>query len=124
MKIRQWMYGAVFSVTVVGMMPMTVQGHHSAIQFDFTQRDVQVQGKVVTFRVANPHTHIVLELDDDKGRREVEFEGHSRNNYFRAGWREGMVNEGDTITLTIAPLKDGSDGGYVLGVTTSSGDSF
>lgn len=98
--------------------------HHSAVQFDFTQRDYQIEGRVVAFRVANPHTHIVLEVEDDKGRREVEFEGHSRNNYFRSGWREGMVNVGDRVTLTVAPMKDGSDGGYVLGVTTPDGSSF
>ena len=98
--------------------------HHSAVQFDFTIRDFTIEGKVVEFSVANPHTHIVLEVDDEKGRRNVEFEGHSRNNYFRSGWRDGMVNVGDNITLMVAPLRDGSDGGYVLGVVTASGDSF
>lgn len=109
---------------VLLLLAPSIMAHHSAVQFDFTIRDHQVEGRVLAFSVANPHTHIVLEVDDDKGRREVEFEGHSRNNYFRAGWREGMVNVGDTVTLTVAPMKDGSDGGYVLGVTTADGSSF
>ena len=109
---------------MVPFLAPSIMAHHSAIPFDFTIRDHQVEGRVVTFQVANPHTHIVLVIDDEKGQREVEFEGHSRNNYFRSGWREGMVNVGDMVTLTIAPMKDGTDGGYVLGVTTADGTSF
>lgn len=60
----------------------------------------------------------------DKGRREVECEGHSRNNDFGSVWRGGMLNEGDLVTLTVEPMKNGSDGGYVPGVTTPDGTSF
>ena len=98
--------------------------HHSAAQFDFTIRDNEVTGVVRVFEVANPHTKIVLEVTDDKGTRDVEFEGHSRNNYYRSGWRVGMVEPGDEITLVAAPMRDGSDGGYVLGVITKDGTRF
>ena len=59
-----------------------------------------------------------------KGTRDVEFEGHSRNNYYRGGWRVGMVEPGDEVTLIAAPTRDGSDGGYVLGVITKDGVRF
>ena len=65
-----------------------------------------------------------LEITDDKGTRDVEFEGHSRNNYYRAGWRDGMVKVGDKITLIAAPTRDGSDGGYALGVIAADGTKF
>ena len=58
-----------------------------------------VTGIVKEFEPANPHTKIVLEITDEKGTRDVEFEGHSRNNYYRGGWRDGMVKVGDKITL-------------------------
>jgi hypothetical protein len=35
-----------------------------------------------------------------------------------------MVNVGDRVTVGIAPLRDGTDGGYVLSVTTGNGDKF
>ena len=73
---------------------------------------------------ANPHTKIVLEITDEKGTRDVEFEGHSRNNYYRGGWRDGMVKVGDKITLQAAPTRDGSDGGYALGVIAADGTRF
>jgi len=98
--------------------------HHSAVQFDFTVRDRTISGVVKQFDVANPHTRIVLEVADDKGTRDIQFEGHSRNNYYRSGWRPHMVDVGDRVTLGIAPLRDGSDGGYVLSVTSANGDKF
>jgi hypothetical protein len=79
--------------------------HHSAARFD-------------------PHTKIVLEITDEKGTRDVEFEGHSLNNYYRGGWREGLVKVGDKITLQAAPTKDGTDGGYALGVIAADGTKF
>jgi hypothetical protein len=102
----------------------TASAHHSAAEFDLSIRDHYISGIVKEFRVRNPHTRIVLEITDEKGTRDVEFEGHSRNNFYRAGWREDMVKVGDRITLNAAPMRDGSDGGYVLGVRTEDGDEF
>lgn len=98
--------------------------HHSAAQFDLTIRDNEVVGIVKVFEPANPHTRIVLEITDEKGTRDVEFEGHSRNNYSRSGLRPGMVSVGDKVTLIAAPMRDGSDGGYVLGVRLEDGREF
>ena len=86
--------------------------HHSAIQFDFTNSKA-VTGVVKKFIAINPHMQLVLHVKDEKGERDIEFEGHSTNNMYRAGYRDNMIKVGDTITVYIAPLKDGSEGGYV-----------
>lgn len=109
---------------LLGAAPFASQAHHSAAQYDLTVRDNLVTGLVKVFAVANPHTRIVLEVADEKGKREIEFEGHSRNNFYRSGWREGVVKVGEEITLVAAPKRDGSDGGYVLGVITADGERF
>jgi hypothetical protein len=96
--------------------------HHSAARFDLTIRDNYVTGIVKEFHPANPHTKIVLEITDEKGTRDVEW--HSLNNYYRGGWREGLVKVGDKITLQAAPTKDGTDGGYALGVIAADGTKF
>jgi Family of unknown function (DUF6152) len=106
------------------LVPWVALAHHSAIRFDLTVRDRYVEGVVKEFAVANPHTKIVLEITDEKGTRDVEFEGHSRNNYYRGGWREGLVKVGDKIKLQAAPMRDGSDGGYALGVIAADGTEF
>jgi hypothetical protein len=97
--------------------------HHSAIQFDFTRTE-SVTGVVKRFRAINPHMQLVLHVKDAKGERDIVFEGHSTNNMYRAGYRDNMIKVGDTITVYIAPLRDGSDGGYVTAALTASGTRF
>jgi hypothetical protein len=101
----------------------TVTAHHSAAQFDFGQT-VAIDGVVKVVSVANPHIHLVLEVEDEKGRREIEYEGHSRNNVYRRGWRPDMVNVGDTLTIEIAPMRNGEDGGYVKNFVLKDGTRF
>jgi hypothetical protein len=102
-------------------MTAAASAHHSAAQFDFGNT-VIVSGKVVSARFANPHMRLVLEVTDQKrGTREIEFEGHSRNNMRRQGLLPDMFGVGDTITIRIAPMRDGSDGGYVTAVRTPDG---
>ncbi len=97
--------------------------HHSAAQYDFGQT-VKLQGVVKELRIANPHTALFLEVKDAKGTRVVEFEGHSRNNVYRRGWRPEMVHPGDTISIEIAPLREGGDGGYVKNFILKDGTEF
>ena len=98
--------------------------HHSAAQFDFSQM-VPVTGKVVHMDVANPHIDLILEIENDNGStKEVQFEGHSRNNVYRRGWRPGAFAEGDVITIHIAPMRNGEDGGYIQQFTMADGRTF
>ena len=113
-----------FAAFVFMSLSLTAFAHHSAARFDFTNRDAKVTGIVKEFKVANPHTKIVLEVTDEKGTRDIEFEGHSRNNYYRSGWRPALIHVGDKITLEIAPTRDGSDGGYARSVIAKDGTKF
>lgn len=98
--------------------------HHSAAQFDF-DNTVLISGTVIEARFANPHLRLVLEVTDDaRGTRDIEYEGHSRNNMRRQGLLPGMFEVGDDITIRIAPMRDGTDGGYVTGVRTPNGEEI
>jgi opacity protein-like surface antigen len=108
---------------VVLMLSASVAAHHSAVQFDFTKSSA-VTGVVKKFIAINPHMQLVLHVKDAKGERDIEFEGHSTNNMYRAGYRDNMIKVGDTITVYVAPLKDGGDGGYVTAALTASGVRF
>lgn len=116
--------GTRLCAAALALAPFAAPAHHSAIRFDLTIRDNMVSGIVKEWEPANPHTKIVLEVTDAKGTRDIEYEGHSRNNYYRSGWRDGMVKVGDKITLVAAPTRDGSDGGYALGVIAADGTRF
>ena len=97
--------------------------HHSAGQFDFT-KTASMSGVVKRFQAINPHMRLVLVVTDGKGSRDVAFEGHSTNNMYRSGYRDGMIKVGDKITVFVAPLRDGSEGGYVTAAATADGKRF
>jgi hypothetical protein len=113
----------VLVMAAVLMLAPPLGAHHSAAQFDFG-KTVQVTGVVKKFQAINPHMRLVLEVTDGKGTREIEFEGHSTNNMYRSGYRNNMIKLGDKITVTIAPLRNGGDGGYVTAAVTASGQAF
>jgi len=94
--------------------------HHSAAMFDFTQNRWS-EGVVKDIRVINPHMTLTLVVSDAKGTHDIAFEGHSVNNFYRAGWRPHMVNVGDKIRVRYNPRKDGLDGGFVNGFVTAQG---
>ena len=94
--------------------------HHSAIAFDF-RKWATVEGVVKRFEVINPHAEIVLTVTDARGTRDITFEGHSRNNFYRAGWRPEDIKFGDMIKITYAVRKDGTDGGFVNSFVTAQG---
>ena len=112
---------AVFAIGVVAA-PIAF-AHHSAAMFDFGNTK-QVSGVVKQFELINPHMRLTLGVTDAKGSRDIRFEGHSLNNMYRAGYRKGMVNVGDKLTVVIAPKKDGSDGGYVTAGILADGTRF
>ena len=111
------------TAVMVALWAAATAAHHSAQQFDFG-RSVAISGVVKRFQSINPHMRLVIAVTDAKGTRDIVFEGHSTNNMYRGGYRDKMIQVGDTITVTVAPLKDGSDGGYVTGGVTSKGERF
>ncbi len=98
--------------------------HHSAAQFDFGQT-VMIEGTVKFIDVRNPHIKLILEVENEDGElKEIEYEGHSRNNVFRRGWRPDMLDVGDTVTIGIAPMRDGEEGGYIKDFHLQDGTVF
>jgi hypothetical protein len=112
----------MFVLLATCLFSIQASAHHSAAQFDF-RNTALVTGKVKEVRFANPHMRLVLEVtDDERGTRDIEFEGHSRNNMRRQGLLPDMFKEGDTITIRIATTRNGEDGGYVVGLRLPDGE--
>jgi hypothetical protein len=118
-KLFSLFAGAMLSVAAMS----SAYAHHSAAQFDFGNT-VDISGVVKFVRFANPHAKIILEVTDEaRGTRDIEFEGHSRNNMVREGLRPDMMEVGDKITIRIAPMRDGADGGYITALLTADGEA-
>ena len=97
---------------------LAAAAHHSAAQFDFSKR-VTINGVIKEFNVTNPHTAAVVEVTDEKGTRDIEFEGHSASHFYRAGYTRDMLKVGDKISILIAPRHDGEDGGFIQAFTVN-----
>ena len=117
------LWSLVSALALVVALGSTASAHHSAVQYDFA-KSASITGVVVKFQAINPHMRLTLRVTDDKGTREVELEGHSTNNMYRAGYRDGMIKYGDKITAIVAPLRDGREGGYMVAATLPDGRRF
>lgn len=111
----------IASVALIVLLVTSAMAHHSAAAQDFGRR-VEIEGVIKVWEVANPHGRVIIEVTDAKGKRDIEYETHSRNNMYRSGYRDGMLKAGDKIKISIAPNRDGSDGGYITGFVTAKGD--
>jgi len=111
----------IASVALIVLLVTSAMAHHSAAAQDFGRR-VEIEGVIKVWEVANPHGRVIIEVTDAKGKRDIEYETHSRNNMYRSGYRDGMMKAGDKIKISIAPNRDGSDGGYITGFVTAKGD--
>lgn len=109
------------TLALLVLVTTPVLAHHSAVQFDFANT-VLVTGLVKEARFANPHMRLILEVtDEERGTRDIEYEGHSRNNMVRQGLTPDLFGKDDTITIRIAPMRNGSDGGYITAVRSPEG---
>lgn len=98
--------------------------HHSGAMFDRARTQV-ITGKVSEFSWTNPHASFKVAVTDAAGRPEVwAIEMNSPNNLMREGWKRTSLKPGDTVTVTVNPLRDGSPGGLYVGIRFADGHSL
>ena len=95
--------------------------HHSNVAFDQTKL-MTLTGIVKEFRWVNPHTQLVLTVDDPKaGKVDWTIEGRAPGIYIRAGWTKKSLVSGDTVTVTLSLSRDGSKSGLLNRITKADG---
>src|ERR1700730_1083190 len=95
--------------------------HHSNVAFEVT-KVVTITGVVKAFEWRNPHTWVILTIDDGKGGKvDWSVEGRAPGVLLRAGWTKNSLQPGETITVDMSPAKDGSKTGLVARVTKADG---
>lgn len=108
---------ALIAVPVTGAF-----AHHSGAAFD-RSKPITVKGKLKSFRWANPHTWMDVEVPNGKGGTDLwRVEGPSVSILARNGWKKTSVKPGETIKLLVAPNRDGSNGGEFLVVQKADGE--
>ncbi len=95
--------------------------HHSAAMFDQT-KTVEVKGVVKAWLYTNPHSFLTITVKDDSGAvSDYSFEANGPGYLVRNGWNRNSVKPGDSVTVLMNPLKDGSAGGNLVEVTLPDG---
>ena len=95
--------------------------HHSNVAFEVT-KVVTITGVVKAFEWRNPHTWVILTIDDGKGGKgDWAVEGRAPGVLLRAGWTKNSLQPGEMITVDMSPAKDGSKTGLVARVTKADG---
>jgi hypothetical protein len=96
--------------------------HHSFAMFDQTKAQT-VKATVKELEWANPHAWLRVEIIDEATgmplQYALEMGSVGRSTY--DGWTRNTVRPGDPVTVTFAPLRDGSRGGMYLSVVLPDG---
>jgi hypothetical protein len=94
--------------------------HHTFAMFDFT-KDVTLSGTVKEFQWNNPHCFIQLLVPKDGAMLEWSIEMGSPMHLLRHGLKPKTLSPGDKITVTLHPMRDGSNGGDFMSAIAADG---
>jgi len=95
--------------------------HHSYSMFDKTQ-SVKLSGTVSAFNWTNPHASIAIMVKNAKGVTEKwGIECTAPGVLVRAGWKSSTLKPGDTVSITVHPLRGGELGGAFVSVELPDG---
>jgi hypothetical protein len=101
--------------------PVPGLAHHSNVAFE-VNKVITITGVVKAFEWRNPHTWVLLTVDDGKGGKvDWAVEGRAPGVLLRAGWTKSSLQPGEMITVDMSPAKDGSKTGLVARVTKADG---
>lgn len=119
MKAPAIALSAVLGVALFHASPALA--HHSNVAF-YVTKVVTIKGVVKEFRWTNPHTWIIMMVDDGQGKQvEWSIEGRPPGILLRAGWTKNSIKPGEVVTVDMSPAKDGSNNGLVARVTKEDG---
>ena len=97
--------------------------HHTLAGYVQTRADVLV-GKVKEFQWTNPHTWLVVLVNDGGTTVEWTFEGVSTARLIDAGFKKDTMMPGDPVSVVYNPRRDGKPGGMFFAVTLADGRSL
>ena len=107
------------------VLPLTLQAHHSPAMFDGSKQ-LTLTGTVREFQWTNPHSYIQLIVKPDDGTAEQEWSLELGANVYlyNLGWRPSTVKPGDTLTVTVIPMRNGKSGGLLVEARTADGKAL
>ncbi len=111
---------ALISV-LAATLPATA--HHSLAPYNrSTERSIE--GTVKALDWSNPHVRIMLLVATADGAKEWSFEGGSVGRLTGSGYARSAIGLGDKITVKYNPRRDGSIGGFFIGIIAADGKAY
>jgi hypothetical protein len=112
---------AAIAVSAMTLSTLPAVAHHSFAMFD-AEKTKTLEGTVKEFQWTNPHSWILLTIDNAQGQPEqwaIEMGGPGA--LARQGWVPKTLTPGMKVKTTIHPLRDGNNGGQFMAVTLPDG---
>ena len=113
----------VFAAIAALLAAQPLLAHHSATMFD-DSRTVELKGMVKELQWSNPHIWLQIVVEEKGVAREWSIEGGSPNTLSRRGWRATTFKPGDTVTVRVNPMKDGTAAGLFVGARFADGQTL
>ena len=100
-------------ITIAAIVVTPSQAHHSFGMFDQAdEAEISIEGVVKKWQFINPHIWLIITVRNDDGSlTDWSFEGSAVPTLLRRGIRGDTFEEGQTVTVVAAPMKDGRPGG-------------
>jgi Family of unknown function (DUF6152) len=108
------------AVIALAVHSFSASAHHSFATFD-AERQITLQGIVKEFQWTSPHAWVILAVDDNGRSQRWAIQMNGPSGLVREGWQPKTLLPGMPVTMTIRPLRDGTNGGQLIDVTLPDG---
>jgi hypothetical protein len=95
--------------------------HHSFAMFDQTKNEEKIGATVAEFRFTNPHSFVVVNVQEGGTATRYVFECSSVNMMTKAGWKFNTLKVGDKVNVSYYPLRNGKPGGMLKTIKVADG---
>jgi hypothetical protein len=123
MAVRKIFLGVVIAANVL-LLSVPLFAHHGAAALD-TGKEVTLKGTVTEWIWSNPHCFLQFDAKDDTGTvRNWAVETQNPTAMTQRGWSRTSFKAGDTVTVTLEPVKNGQPIGRILTLVLANGEKL
>jgi hypothetical protein len=103
------------------LISVPLAAHHGQAAYDLTKK-ITLKGTVTNFVLVNPHSIFSFDATDDQGKvKNWTMELSTPLMLMRIGWTKTILKQGDAVTVTFSPAKNGAGLGYLDNVVLADG---